>query len=324
MADLEQLLVRGWELLRLSTDQITVDVVPGLGGTITSIRRRADDTEILWQAPWGLRMRGAATLPGSSEAKMIDTFAGGWQSLFPNGGDTANAHGVEWGYDGEARLTPLEWEQTPSSVVMTGRLVRSPFEITRTLSVLGSTVTVGETVRNVGGEAVETIWGQQVILGAPLLGPEAKVDAAASTVHPDPGVSSGTSYDDITPWPRVMGLEQMINLRTVPAPDAETTRRAYLGDFTRPHVSVVNKPRGVAVDLEWDLETWPHVWYSLEAGRRGGFPWYKKGYFLALTPSGSWPAHGLHDARRISSSTTWIQPDTTHTSHLSVTVRDAG
>ena len=65
---------------------------------------------------------------------MIDSLTGGWQTLFPNGGDSVFAHGVEWAYDGEVRLTWMDWEFTGSSVRMTGRLVRSPFEITKIIS----------------------------------------------------------------------------------------------------------------------------------------------------------------------------------------------
>lgn len=324
MADLELISVRGWEVLRLSTDQVCVDIVPALGGTIVSLRRRSDDTKLLWQTPWGLRQRGAQSLPGNSEEIMMDSFAGGWQSLFPNGGETSHAHGAEWGADGEARVAPFDWERTGHSVIMTTRLVRSPFQITKIISVRGGQVEVGETVRNVGGEQIETMWGSQVIFGPPLLSSDTVVDAAATLVHPEPSVSEDTTYDDITPWPRTMGHDSMINLRTVPGADSGQTRQAYLGEFSRPLVRLSNPALDLAVELEWDLAAWPHLWYSLEAARQSGFPWFRKGYFLALTPCTSWPAHGLYDARQISSSTLWIEPGAEISTYLTLTVRSLG
>jgi hypothetical protein len=74
------------------------------------------------------------------------------------------------------------------------------------------------------------------------------------------------------------------------------------------------------VDLEWDLGIWPHLWYSMEAGQRSGFPWFSNGYFLALTPSSSWPGHGIHDARRVAQTTLLIHPNEAKTSHLTVRV----
>ncbi|MBA3530019.1 MAG: hypothetical protein H0T91_12065 [Propionibacteriaceae bacterium] len=323
MADLERLLVRDWELVRLKTDQITLDVAPALGGTIVSLRRRSDDSEILWRTPWGLRPRGASSIPGSSEAEMLDTYPGGWQTVFPNGGDTSIVYGVEWGHDGEARVAPFEWEQAGTSVIMTSRLVRSPFQLTKTISVLGAAITVSETVQNVGGEAVEVMWGQQVVLGQPLIGPDSVVEAAATTVHPDPTISDDVDYDDIFPWPRSYGVDSMINLRTLPGPGSNETRLAYLADFSEPKMSVRNPRLDLGIDLDWEGEVWPYVWYSMEAGRRAGFPWFSDGYFLSLTPSTSWPAHGIHDARRVAATTLWIQPDEIRTAQLSVRVHAA-
>jgi hypothetical protein len=318
MDGFEQHLVSDWEVLRLSTEQISVDIVPRLGGSVVSLRRLSDDLELLWQTPWGLRPRGSWSIPGNSEAQMIDTYPGGWQSLFPNGGDTAIVHGVEWGYNGETRLAPFSWEWSGTSLVMKTRLVRAPFEVTKTISVRDAEVRVEETVTNVGGEAMEVIWGSQVTFGEPLIGPETVVDSRATTVHPDPGVTDDTSYDDVMPWPRSFGNLGVINLRNLPTRDSDETRLAYVTDFVQATMTVKNPNRNVAVDLEWDGDAWPHLWYSMEAGGRSGFPWFSRGYFLSLTPSSSWPGHGIHDARRVAQTTLWIQPDETRTAQLTV------
>ena len=323
----EQLSINGWELLRLSTDVISVDVVPGLGGTIVSLRRRSDDRELLWRTPWGLRPQGSWSVPGSSEAMMLDTYPGGWQTLFPNGGDTAIVHGVEWGFDGETRLAPFSWEQSGASVTMRTRLVRSPFEVTKTVSVTGHDVTVGESVANVGGESLEVIWGQQIVLGEPLIDERAVVDAEAITVHPDPVVTSDTDYDDVLPWPRSFGNPGMINLRNLPGRGADETRLAYVTDFRETKVTVRNPRLDLGVDLRWDGDQWPCLWYSMEAGQRSGFPWFSDGYFFSLTPCSSWPGHGIHDARRVAQSTLWIHPSEMKSSELTLSVHpstDAG
>ena len=100
----------------------------------------------------------------------------------------------------------------------------------------------------------------------------------------------------------------MINLRTVPGPDAGQSRLAYLSDFTRPWLRVSRPAAELTVDLEWDGSTWPHVWYALEAGGVLEYPWYGKGYFLSLMPG-----HQLAGPRRIRGSpglrhAAWISP----------------
>ena len=120
---------------------------------------------------------------------MIDSLVGGWQTLFPNGGDSVSMHGVEWGYDGEARITWLDWEFTGSSIRMTGRLIRAPFEITKIISMRGSEVTVGETVRNMAKEPIETVWGspQGVVQSNPAASARRVKDMI---VPPRPGMIS--------------------------------------------------------------------------------------------------------------------------------------
>ena len=323
MDDLEQLSVNRWELLRLRSDAISLDVLPGLGGTIVSLRRRSDDTELLWRTPWGLRPQGSWSVPGSSHAVMLDTYPGGWQTLFPNGGDTAIVHGVEWGHDGEARLSPFVWEHAGSSLTMTTRLVRAPFEVTKEISVSGDEVTVTETITNVGGEVLEVIWGQEIVLGEPLVSQHTVVDAAATTVHPDPAFTSDAGYDDVLPWPRSFGTSGITNLRNLPGRGADETRLAYVTDFLTPQVTVRNPRLDLGLDLRWDGDTWPHLWYSMEAGQRTGFPWWSDGYFFSLTPSSSWPAHGIHDARRVAQTTLWVSPSETKSAHLTLRVHPA-
>jgi len=321
MAQLEERDVRGWHVLQLSTEALAAEIIPSLGGTIMSLVRRADAAALLWSTPWGLQHRGRPSVPGTSEAQMIDSLAGGWQTLFPNGGDSVTMHGAEWGYDGEARVTWLDWEFTGSSVRMTGRLMRAPFEITKIISMRDHEVTVDETVRNGGKERIEVMWGSQMMLGGALLGPETLIDAAAAVVRPDPDISPGADYDDLMPWPRSHGPETMINLRMTPGPDALESRLAYLTDFSQPLITVSRPSHRLAIDIEWDSAVFPYVWYAMEAGGRGGFPWYRAGYFLSLTPCTSWPAHGVHEARRVSSSTVLIDPGEVLTSYVTLRVQ---
>jgi hypothetical protein len=318
VSELERLVVADREVLRLTSDEVALDVVPGLGGTIVSLRRRADDLELLWRTPWGLRRPSAAPIRGSAEANMIDSYPGGWQSIFPNGSDSAVVDGAEWPHDGEARIAWYDWESSGSSVIMKARLLRAPFELTKIISLRGREVTVGETVKNVGTEHSDVVWGQQIALGAPLLGADAVLDSTASVVHADPWTAGSASYDDILPWPRGYGADGVVNLRSVPR-DPQT-RRSYLCEHAEPRLTVRNPRAGVAVQLEWDEDAWPHVWYELETGAATSWPWFGNGYFLRLTPCSSWPARSVHDVRRVSATSLRVHPGVTRTSHLSVRV----
>lgn len=300
--------VRGWPVLSLRTAAVALEVVPGLGGTVTSLVRRADGAELLWRTPWGLRHRGGLAPPGTAYATMIDTLPGGWHTLFPNGGDSVSLHGAEWGSDGEARLTWLDWTFDGSALTMTGRLVRSPFAITKVVTLHDHEVTLTETVVNVGGERIETMWASQLLLGGDLIGPGTTIDTTASTVRPDPRHSPDATYFDIMPWPRSHGATSVVNLRSMPGPGTDQTRAAYLSDFRTGGLTIRRPDRQLGVELTWDVAAWPHLWYLAEAGGATGFPWFGNAYYLAVTPASSWPASGVHDARRIGDSTVWVEP----------------
>lgn len=323
MPDPEVLVVRGWEVLRLTSATLVADLVPALGGTVISLRRRDDDLELLWQTPWGLRHRGSLDLPGSAEATMYDGYPGGWQSVFPNGGDSASSHGSEWGFDGEARLTWLDWQVDGSELVLRGRLVRSPFLLVRTVALRDDRLTITDTVTNVGAEHVDVMWGQQVAFGEALMGPDTVVQAGSTTVRSDPRLSSSASYDDLLPWPRAYGQQGLVNLRGVGREDSPESRLAYLSDFTDASIRVRRPSHDLAVELSWEEFLWPHVWYALETGASKGFPWFGAARYLAFTPCTSWPAHGLHDARRISSTLMRIHPGGSRSAYLSVRVTGA-
>lgn len=322
MADLQRREIRGWEVLELASEAVTATVVPGLGGAVWSLTRHADGASLLGRTPWGLPAYGAPVPPSAPEVSAVSTF-GGWQTLFPNGGDAVTVQGVEWGFDGEARSTCLDWEFTGTSLILNGRLRRTPFTLTRTISLRGHELSLGETVRNVGRERVATMWGSQLTLGGDLLGPDTVVETAATVVRPDPQFARAASYDDISPWPRSPGPVSMVNLRTLPGPDAAESRLVYLSDLTRPWLRVTRPRRRLGLDLEWDSDRWPHLWYRLEAGGQGGFPWYSDGYFLTLTPCSSWPAHGLHEARRVAETTLSIPAGATRTSYATLAVHPA-
>jgi hypothetical protein len=322
--DPEELVIRGWEVLRLTSDTLVADLVPALGGTVISLRRRADDLELLWQTPWGLRHRGAVDLTGSSEVTMYDSYPGGWHTILPNGGDPATAHGAEWGLDGEARVTWLDWSTDPGpsgaddKLVLTGRLVRSPFELTRSVRLRDDEITITDTVVNAGAEHVDVMWGQQIAFGAALIGPDTVVQSGSTTVRSDPRLAAdAVSYDDLLPWPRAYGQKGLVNLRGI---GESETRLAYLSDFSDATISVRRPSENLSVQLRWEEFVWPYVWYALETGASKGFPWYGVGRYLAFTPTTSWPAHGLHDARRVSSSLLRIHPKGSRTAHLSVRV----
>ncbi len=270
--------------------------------------RLEDQAELLWRSPWGLRPAAAQPLTGDAESLMLDSLPGGWQTIFPNGGDSAVVNGAEWGFDGEARVAWFDWEQAGSSVILKTRLLRSPFAVTKIISVNADEVTIGETVKNVGEEHVDVMWGSQLILGPALLGPETSIDTAATLVRPDPNHAADATYDDILPWPRSYGPDGMVNLRSVPSADEsahpvglplglpiDSGNPCSAGHRDQRPASAAGRaelgPRRLAAPL-----------VSARVRRPRGLPLVRRRALPLAHASTSWPARGIHEARRVSAS----------------------
>ncbi|MDQ1445744.1 MAG: hypothetical protein QOI20_2208 [Acidimicrobiaceae bacterium] len=290
--------VRGWDVLTLHSEELSVSVVPGKGGDITSIRWRPLDMELLWQSPWGLRRRGSVAVPGESHVRFLEEWSGGWQTIFPNAGAGGVRYGVEQPFHGEAALAP--WEVVAihdagdgPEVVLETRLTRSPFRMRRHLHLVGGALEVEETACNEGHTRYDAMWLHHPSFGPPLLGPDCRIRTTAGTVRVDPHVLPQTT--DVLPgavgqWPEVAAAERdsevSADLSRLPGPGAGLVRMAYLHDFPGPaRVALENHAAGVSVAMTWDTESHPCAWLWLEAGATVDFPFWGTGYVLAVEPA---------------------------------------
>ena len=293
---------RGWPVVRLSSDVLEVDVLPGKGGDILAVRWRPLDLNVLWTTPWGLRERGSVPNGGDSLTAFLESYPGGWQTLFPNGGTPVIEQGVELGFHGEASMSPWQWEQTgPSGITLTTDLVRSPFSLRREITVAAGAVEVTETFRNLARTDQPTMWSHHPAFGAPFLDATCRLETGARTVLPD--ADYDTPHNDLasgqaSPWPMAVGIDGAeVDLRLVPAPDAVLDRMAYLLDFTEPSYTLTNPTLGLQVAVSWDGEQLPSAWLWTEAAGTQGWPWHQRAYVLAVEPASSYPGSGLGVAK---------------------------
>jgi galactose mutarotase-like enzyme len=315
---------RDWSVLRLTSDTLVAEVVPGKGGDILSVRLREDGTGLLWQSPWGLRARGAATTGEHDIARLIEAYPGGWQTVFPNGGDAVTEHGVGWGMHGEVWLTPFDWEPVANGVQMRARLVRSPFEVVKRIVLDGAELAVTETVTNVGGDPIEVMWSQHPAFGAPLIGADTVIESAARAFvvddvrdTPTADLALGARGD----WPHVPGRTGgSVDVSRIPGPGAGVDRMGYLTDFTRGHVVIRNPRLDLSVALHWDSTLFPHAWYWLEGNATRGFPWYRSAYVLAIEPATSMPGQGIGAVREKNGSQISIAPGESRTVRVGLTI----
>lgn len=309
--------LRGWEALRLRGGGMEVDVVPGKGADIVAVRDLKSGVDLLWRTPWGLRPPTAISQATSAEERFLEAYPGGWQMVFPNGGDPAAEGDVVQGFHGEASLAP--WDVVDAAtdgdaavVLLETLLVRSPFRLRRRITLDGDGLLVEESVHNQGTAARDVMWSHHPAFGAPFLDASCTVDTGARRIlvddlrdHPNGELRRAATGA----WPHVAGRDGAdVDLSRVPAPDARAIRFGYLTDFAQPWYEITNSGLGLSARVSWDGETFPHAWYWLDAAGTEGYPWFGRAYVLAIEPASSFPGRGVEAVRATTANHLRIEP----------------
>jgi galactose mutarotase-like enzyme len=318
--------VRGWPVYVLGADALTAEVVPAKGGDLLSISTERG-ISLLWSTPWGLPERGSVPSGVDPNLAFLNAYPGGWQTIFPNGGEACTEYGVTWGFHGEAALRAWDVDLvTHTAIAMSTRLFRSPFRLEKRIALDGNVVTVTERATNEGSSAIEVMWSHHPAFGAPLIGPGCTVSTSARSFLADDvplGEFGDLHAGAVAAWPFAEARDGgVVDLSRLPQEPA--ARLGYLSDFEDgARISLTNPEIGITVDLRWDETAMPYAWYWLEANGTPGFPWFGRAYVLGLEPATSYPGHGLGAVREKSASQISFQPGETKEIEISLTVSTA-
>lgn len=314
---------RGWEVVRLSSESLQVDIVPSKGMDILSAKWLPKDLDVLWKSPWGLRHRKGPPPSGDSAVNFLAHYPGGWQTIFPNGGDAATVDGVELGFHGEASLVPWDWELIDQGLVATTRLHLSPFELQKKVVVDDNRLTVTEVATNVGGSPQEVMWSHHPAFGAPFISSETRIETEAATFIADDvrDVSAGDLEPGATSlWPSARSRDgSSVDLSVLPGEQDRLDRFGYLTDFAATRALVTNPTIPLTVEMTWDEQTFPHAWYWLEAHATQTYPWFGEAYVLALEPASSYPGQGIEAVRRKTGNLLRFEPRETKSTWVTLT-----
>jgi len=319
---------RGWEIVSLESDRLQVDIVPGKGGDILAVRWRPLEINLLWTSPWGLPAAGAIAAVSDSVTNFLSHYPGGWQTIFPNGGDPSIEDGVELPFHGEACLVPWEWEMQGGHLRMRTRLHLVPFTLERTITLDGPDLQVEETAVNEGGVEQEVMWSHHPAFGAPFIDAGCRIETDARWFEADD--ERDTPAGDLEPgarsdWPlaRARG-EDPADLRILPGPDTSMDRFGYLGGFENGIATISNPKLDLSAQLSWTSSTFPFAWYWLEASATPGYPWYRSAYVFAIEPASSYPGQGISNARKKTDSLLKFEPGESRTVRLNLKVTGGG
>lgn len=303
----DELKYKGMRTLFLENNLIKIGVLVDKGVDIFQFIHKASDTNFLWQSPLGIvdPHKSTPTIPNSSGV-FLDTYHGGWQEIFPGGGPV-NYRGADLGLHGE--VCHLGWDydiitdnEEEIAVKFSVNCIRTPFRLEKTLRMVidNPTLFIEEKVTNLSPDSQDFMWGHHPAFGAPFLKEGLKLIIPAKTgiVHtpkfaPTGLLEPGKEFA----WPTIQAEEKMVNLSTVPGPDAGFSELLYLKDLTDGWYAVLDEDKKIGIGFSWDLRVFPYLWFWCVYGKFPGYPWWDRVYCIALEPWTSIP-NNLNDAIR--------------------------
>ena len=272
--------ISGWPGLRLTTDALSVTVLPGKGADICQLTDLATGIDPLFKAPWGLQPPGAPPREGSDGAAFLENYEGTWQELFPNTNDACRHGAVELPFHGEVATLP--W--SVSVEADDGREIavrfsvdcrRLPLRLERLMRLRHGAreLVLDERVTNLSGERVAFTWGHHCVLGAPLVAAGAELRAPAGTIITPPQPWEDTARlvpGQRSAWPMArLRAGGEADLTRLPGPEAGSHDDVYLTDLEAGWVQVDNRALGLGFRLDWDpaVFRWIIAWQPFGGAR---------------------------------------------------------
>lgn len=275
-------------MIELGSTSLHATLLPEKGCDIYGIVEPESGVDVLYKAPWGLKQPALAPWTRDSAAYWIQRYSGGWQILLPNAGDERELAGATLGFHGEAAVTAWDVEFAEKDrAAFSTRLVSAPLLVERRVSVNGSELIVDERVTNEGAQTCRFAWSHHPAFGAPLVGPGTRIATSARSFVADrsaPG--TGLRPGAESRWPAAATDDGPLDLGRVPPDGEPRTVFGCLSDFGEaPWYAVLNGALGLGIELRWVGDVFSRAWYWAELRATQGYPWFGRGYAIAIEPS---------------------------------------
>lgn len=309
---------KGYRLVIIENDYIKLTVLPEKGADIYKFIDKVHNIDFLWKTPMGLR-KNVRTVPSGygNESNFSNTYEGGWQMIFPNGGSSCEYKGINLEMSGEALNRSWEYrivENGPDKVVVVfeTEIHNLPYKLKRIIEVNSneSLIKIKEVIKNDGLEELNYMWGQHLAFEGTIFRnndwklnvPCKKVLTNTTTIAKE---TMGPAGDRINrfptngefSWPIIKDVnDNDVDMSLIPDKSINSCDIAYLNELTDGFYALVNEREELGFCLSWPKDLFPFVWYYQNFNGSFGYPWYGRANGLVLEPFSGFPALGLKEA----------------------------
>jgi hypothetical protein len=294
--------VRGLRLCELSSEELSVSVIPQFGGLIWSIEDVSTGTQFLYHHYKEPRPF-SSYLEDFPRTDPIHTFfVGGWFEVLPNAGYSTNFAGTSWGLHGETVYIPWEVqfdeERDPLSLLTLAKLNRYPMKLYRRLSVRGRELIISERLVNLSPVDLKFSWLHHPTFGGNFLDENVRIEVEETEIVVDNYLN--LKYGELEPgyrgkWPRARTKDgRVVDLSSLPRRGTQNTNDVvYIPKVNRGKFRIENLKKGVEIEFDYDPSIFPSLWIWRPIGGGPEDPWYGTIYATSLEITTSWPATGL-------------------------------
>ncbi len=296
-----EVLYKGLKVIFLENEKIRVGILTGKGTDIFEFLYKPNDVDFMWKSYTGIRSSDFLTAGFLQNGNFLDLYHGGWQELFPNGGDSVDYKGASLPLHGEIHTLPWDYQivkNEPDEVIIKFhvRTYRTCFYIEKIVSIKSMipALFIAETILNESREEMDFMWGHHPAFGPPFLSEDCIIDLPDCKILTDEiNLSPKTgrlAIGHISDWPNTLSRDgSKIDLSVIPSIDAGSHDRAYIYGFKEGWYSITNKKFKTGFGLAFDPNIFKYLWFWQVYGGAVGYPWYSNTYNVAIEPNSSYP-----------------------------------
>jgi hypothetical protein len=261
----QDLIYKGYSALVMENELFRLTILPGKGTDVIELLHKPSDTDFCWFTELGLRRKEAVF------ADFQTQYEGGWQEILPNLSGKHIHQGIEMEAYGEVSLVEWDYEviknHTEEIIVRFFYSLRTlPLTIEKVIKMTSGQAgfSLFESILNDSNENIEFDWGHHITFGTPFLVPGIEIELPApysSFTVPDRGSKGGFE-----------------------------SRRVEEGRYR------LIREDGIGVDLQWDKDVWPYVWFWRDFGGEVIPPYYGMHFNVGLEMFSSPPTASLTES----------------------------
>jgi len=292
----DSIIYKGLRTIFLENDLLRIGVLVDKGSDIFEFLYKPQDMDFVWLSPFGIKDPKTGLLTKSQQAgKFLDYYEGGWQDIFPNGGNHCSYNGIEFGRHDEISLLPWNYEIIEDSkekviVKLWVNTRLTPFYVEKLLILEKGNpcLMVSEKVFNKSPVDIKTIFGIHLVYGHPFLDEHCKINISAKkgrTYEIEGYLDDNIELEKEFDWPFLPTRNgKETDLSIIPSKDTITAKFLYLSELEKGQYEIINEKIGLKIVVNWNKDIMPFVWFWQEFNKTDGYPWYKMARVLGLEP----------------------------------------